>query len=86
MNAPSTPLRAGASPYRDLFAALDEAEELQTCIASVADLCGTDCGLDARMNGARDRLATLLSYLYRQQKRAMETLRDALHASDPEAR
>ncbi|MBS0463152.1 MAG: hypothetical protein JSS41_11850 [Proteobacteria bacterium] len=86
MNAPSTPLRAGASPYRDLFAALDEAEEVQTCIASVADLCGTDCGLDARMNGARDRLATLLGFLHRQHRQALDGLRDALHASDPEAR
>lgn len=65
------------SKYQRLFDAMNEAEELQDCLHAVEELTGTDNDLSARMNGGRDRLATLLGRLLRQQQAALADVRTA---------
>lgn len=68
------------SKYQRVFDAMNEAEELQACLAAVEELTGTDNDLSARMNGGRDRLATLLGRLLRQQQAALAELRESLQS------
>lgn len=66
------------SRYQRLFDALSEAEEIQSCLGAVEDLLDTGAPLDASGNGGRDRLATLLGRLRREQEAALLAVRTSL--------